>query len=40
MPRRAAQALIGALFLLDHRVMKIRLALLLTLIFSVVSAAP
>jgi hypothetical protein len=40
MPRRAAQALIGALFLLDHRVMKIRLALLLTLIFSVLSTAP
>jgi hypothetical protein len=40
MPRRAAQALIGALFLLDHRVMKIRLALLLTLLFSVLSTAP
>src|SRR3974390_1143628 len=40
MPRRAAQALISALFLLDHRVMKIRLALLLTLLFSVLSTAP
>jgi hypothetical protein len=40
MPRRAAQALISALFLLDHRAMKIRLALLLTLLFSVLSTAP
>src|SRR3974390_2252869 len=39
MPRRAAQALISALFLLDHRVMKIRLILLLILAFSVVSTA-